>query len=139
MLLLPVVLAANTLPAHAQMNAAQSPQILAQTTDETSEQIGTIAEDFVSELSEGGYSSAVQSYDASATTTITPQSLQQNWQDITNEYGPLQRIVGTQTVPLEDSDYSYTVIVTAEFADATRDIFVTFSGNEVVGFSVAEE
>ncbi|NJR60298.1 MAG: DUF3887 domain-containing protein [Cyanobacteria bacterium CRU_2_1] len=135
-LLLPAVLVVSTLPAYAQSHQETDsfplPQQIAQAEDVT-----TIAQDFISLLAGGQFNDALRWYDSTAATTISSDTLQASWNDIVAANGAFQRQISTQAIPSDGSGQS-TVIVTCEFEQGSRDLFITFTGNQIVSFSIAQ-
>lgn len=129
--------AAIALPAQAQMTSpvvpSAAPQVIAQSADSTA-----IAQELINLLATGDYIAALNLYDGSVQTSLTPDSLRQNWQDITTDLGAFQGIVSTSMIPLTDSEASVVVVVTSQFEMANRDFYVTLTGDRVASVNIAE-
>jgi limonene-1,2-epoxide hydrolase len=135
-LLLGVALTAATLPAQAQDAVPVAPLSVEQSQDLT-----TIAQDFVDNLVAGDYSAALQMYDPAVRTSITTDTLRQGWEEAVTANGAFEGIVNVETQALaESADGSYIAIVTTEFENGTVDFLVNFTGqNQIVSiFPLAE-
>jgi hypothetical protein len=135
-LLLGVALTAATLPAQAQDTVPVAPLSVEQSQDLT-----TIAQDFVDNLVAGDYSAALQMYDPAVRTSITTDTLRQGWEEAVTANGAFEGIVNVETQALDESaDGSYIAIVTTEFENGTVDFLVNFTGqNQIVSiFPLAE-
>jgi hypothetical protein len=135
-LLLGVALTAATPPAQAQDAVPVAPLSVEQSQDLT-----TIAQDFVDNLVAGDYSAALQMYDPAVRTSITTDTLRQGWEEAVTANGAFEGIVNVETQALEESaDGSYIAIVTTEFENGTVDFLVNFTGqNQIVSiFPLAE-
>ncbi|NJL36219.1 MAG: DUF3887 domain-containing protein [Leptolyngbyaceae cyanobacterium RM2_2_4] len=135
-LLLGVALTAIALPAQAQDAVPAAPLSV-----EQSEDLTTIAQDFVDNLVAGSYDAALQMYDPAVRTSITTDTLRQGWEEAVTANGAFQRIVEVETQALgESADGSYVAIITTEFESGTVDFLVNFTGqNQIVSiFPLAE-
>jgi hypothetical protein len=127
-LLIPAaVLSASLISAPAQ--ALPAPIILADASD-----VSAIAQDFVSQLGQENYGSALGSY--SSGSGVSTASLQQTWQDMVAVNGALQGQVSAEVVG--GSGSAQVVVVTCEFEQGMRDVVVNFVDGQIVDFSVAE-
>jgi hypothetical protein len=101
-------------------------------------EVVAIAQDLVNDLATSNVAAAVQLFDTDSVTNVTQASLLQIWEDIVAESGPLQRQVAAQ-VDLSDSvDDPSLVIITSEFENECRDLFILMDQDyEVVGLDVA--
>jgi hypothetical protein len=131
--LISAALLGTTLPAFAQTQAAPvAPQMIAQT-----DAVATLAQDFVGLLAAGDFETALTRYDNAVRTTLTPESLEQNWMDLTAVSGEFQQLLG---VSVDTSGDNPLAIASCSFANGNYDIFVYFdNANQVIGFDAAAE
>lgn len=95
-----------------------------------------IAQQFVTQLANGQYGVAAQSYDPTLSSTVTPQTLQVTWSDLVNQNGAFQGVRRTQV--LQNDATGTVVLVSSQFEQATRDVFVVLAGDRVVNFSAVQ-
>jgi glutaredoxin len=135
---LPVMMIAAALmtgvaPARAQTMVASplSPQILAQATSVTD-----VAEAFIDALASGDYTAALQSYAPFMRTTLTTESIAQQWEDITAVSGEYQQPI---SMTVDDSAEAPVVIINAQFENGVRDLFILFNeDNQIVSMDAIE-
>lgn len=134
-LVLPAILIASALPAHAQLlEGTQPPQEIAQANDQTT----AIATEFINLLADEQFNDALQWYNSAVASNVTSESLMTIWQDIEAAHGSLQRQISSQTLALNSETGSHAVLVTCEFAQGSRDVLITFSDNQIIDFSIVE-
>lgn len=133
-LLLPAILLGGAIPSQAQsLHPSLSSLQIAQANG-----VDSIANTFIDLLAEGQYSQALQWYDAAVADGISSESLGVTWQDIEATNGELQNQIRSQIIALDEQSISQAVIITCEFEQGTRDLLITFSGDQIVGFSLVE-
>jgi Protein of unknown function (DUF3887) len=132
--LLSVGLLGGILPAVVQQPVVAATMTIAQANDHQA-----IAQQFITNLSSGDFAAALQMYDSAVRPNLTPESLQQNWQDLTAEAGDFQEVVSTRTVEADDTGTSSVVIATCQFANGSRDLYVTFTDANLVSEFTATE
>ena len=121
-------------PAAAQMTPSAPATLIAQTTD-----VSTTAQTLVSVLASGDYVAARNLYD-SANTSVTSETIRQNWSDVIAQYGDYQQQTGTRTVPLENPEGGTMAIVTVQFANGNSNLYIVFNAQgEAVSFDVVQE
>jgi ABC-type Na+ efflux pump permease subunit len=118
------------LPAQAQQPELPFSQRLAQS-ETPADAIVTSAQQFVDLLVAGDYAAARALYQSS-NTTVTPETLQQNWQDIVAANGAYQQQVSTRTVPLDNPEGGTMAIVTTQFENARRDLYIVFDNTRSI-------
>lgn len=129
-----ILLALTTMPLAAiALPTASSPVLFAQATDPEA-----IASAFITDLSQRQFTEVVDAFSPTAQEGLSPLTLQQNWNDLIRASGPFVRIVRTRQVPGQGDLGETVVIVTAQFANESRDIFVVLRGTDVIGFSAAQ-
>ncbi|NEQ24191.1 MAG: DUF3887 domain-containing protein [Microcoleus sp. SIO2G3] len=97
------------------------------------------AQTLISLLASGDYAGARNLYDP-ANTSVTPETIRQNWSDVISQYGDYQQQVNSRTVPLENPVGGTLVIVTVQFANGRSNIYLTFNPEgQAVSFDVAQE
>ncbi len=134
--LLAIALSLTVLPVAAQSLPESSAYRLAQTNG-ASDNVA-IAEGLINDLAASDYDAAIATYDTSAATNVTESSLVQTWQDIVAQSGEFQRQVRAQAEPAQSPDEPTLVIVTGQFANECRDLFVIIDSNqEVIGLDAA--
>lgn len=104
---------------------------IAQSTDPAA-----IAQQFVTQLATGQYTAAVQSYDPTVSSTVTPQTLQATWSDLVDRNGAFRGVRGTQV--LQNDASGTVVLVNSQFEQATKDVFVVLSGDRIINFSAVQ-
>jgi N-acetylmuramoyl-L-alanine amidase len=126
LLLLPVMMAATILPAIAQRQQ-QPPQSvqLAQAADVTAD-----ATQFVDLLAAGDFNAALQKYSSAARETVTAESLQQNWQDITAATGAFQQRVRARQA-IDPSTNSTVAVVTSNFEGGSFDLVIQYGADGI--------
>lgn len=135
---LPVIVIAAALlggiaPAQAQTAPAgeAAADVLAQGADVTA-----IAETFIDSLASGDYETALQSYDPAIRTTLTVESLAQQWDDLIASTGAYEGPVATT---VDDSGDAPVVIMTGQFENGPRDLFILFNNsNQVISMDAME-
>lgn len=98
------------------------------------------AQSLISLLASGDYAGARSLYD-STNTSVTPETLRQSWSDVVALHGDFQQQVGeTRTVSLENPAGGTMAIVSAQFANGRRSIYVTLnSTGQAVSFDLVQE
>ncbi|MBD2092975.1 DUF3887 domain-containing protein [Microcoleus sp. FACHB-1515] len=97
------------------------------------------AQSLISLLSSGDYAAARNLYDP-ANTSVTPETLRQTWSDVVALHGDLQQVGDTRTVPLENPVGGTMAIVSAQFANGRRSIYVTLNpAGQAVSFDLVQE
>jgi hypothetical protein len=137
-LLLSAALAAGSLPAQAQdASPQQSPPPMAQPL--SAADVVSAAQQFVNLLSTEDYAAARQMYDLTTNSTVTPGTLQANWEDIINQLGAFQSVADTRTLPLENPEGGTMAIVTVQFENGSRDLYIVYSSTyRVVSFDTVQ-
>lgn len=122
----------------APMLQSSVPQVAQANSSQTQAQpVASMAGDFISLLSGGEFSEALQWYDSVVSGSVSSDSIRTTWQDIEAANGSLQRQVSSQTIDL-DGQGAYAVIVTCEFEQGLRDVMINVSNDQIVGFSMIE-
>ncbi|NJL22408.1 MAG: DUF3887 domain-containing protein [Leptolyngbyaceae cyanobacterium SM1_3_5] len=97
------------------------------------------AQSLISLLSSGDYAAARNLYDP-ANATVTSETLRQTWSDVVAVHGDLQQVGETRTVPLENPVGGTMAIVSAQFANGRRSIYITLNpAGQAVSFDLVEE
>lgn len=123
-LLISSLLVVGSLPAQAQAEPIEA---------------ATTAQDFVNRLAGSQFGAAAQTFDTGSTDGVTSGSLRQTWQDIVAESGPLVQQVAVTTEPFDEATGSYLVVITGQFEQGNRDLFVIVnSDNEIIGLDAVE-
>lgn len=124
--------AASNLPAIAQ--TLPSSNLTAQASNPAA-----TAQSLISLLASGDYAGARNLYD-SANTSVTPETLSQSWNDVVAVHGDLQQVGETRTVSLENPAGGTMAIVSAQFANGRRSIYVTLNpAGQAVSFDLVQE
>lgn len=97
-----------------------------------------IAESFINQMAQQQFSAAVQEIAPPLQVGVTSQTLRQNWNDLVAESGEFQQIGRSQLISDGGAEGETVVMVTVQFAERNRDLFVILKGNEVASFSAAE-
>ncbi len=98
-----------------------------------------IAQSFISYLAQTDFDAALQTYDSSVQATLTPSGLEQTWQDLIAQSGPLRTQIRATSQQLDDTAGSYLVIITGQFENGRRELFVIVnSEHEVIGLDAVE-
>lgn len=93
--------------------------------------------ELVDAMTQGNFSAALEQYSPDAQEGLTPEDLQQNWQDIVNAYGKLNQQLGTRTRQWNQPGDAGVVIITCEFEKGIQDLLIEFnSDNQVVNFNI---
>lgn len=150
-LLLGAFLAAGALPAQAQNLSQQQPsqqQPTPQPSPEISPQpivplsagdVAAASQQFVNFLAMGDYAAAQSMYDLTINATVTPASIQTNWEDIVAAAGTFGSVTSTRTVSLENPAGGTMAIVNVRFQNGSRDLYIVFNTTyKVVSFDVVE-
>lgn len=125
------VLLGSVAPVQAQQMSEVAPSYIAQGSD-----VGAIAQAFIQELASGDFTGAFRSYDSPIRSTISPDSLAQQWQDITAVSGAYQ---GAANVSVDTSSGTPIAIVTGQFENGSRDLFILFNeNNEIVSMDIVQ-
>lgn len=142
---LPAILIASALPAQAQPSEGAQPSqtitsqtITSQTIAQANNETTAIAEEFINLLADAQFNDALRWYNSAVASNVTSESLMTVWQDIEAAHGALQRQVSSQTLALDGENGSHVVLVTCEFAQGSRDVLITFSGNQIIDFSIVD-
>lgn len=145
-LLLGAFLAAGALPAQAQNLSQQQPT--PQPSPETAPQpivplsagdVAAASQQFVNFLATGDYAAAQSMYDLTINATVTPASIQTNWEDIVAAAGTFGSVTSTRTVSLENPAGGTMAIVNVRFQNGSRDLYIVFNtAYKVVSFDVVE-
>lgn len=146
-LLLGAFLAAGALPVQAQDLSQQQPS-QQQPSPETSPQpivplgagdVAAASQQFVNFLAAGDYAAAQSMYDLTTNATVTPVSIQTNWEDIVAAAGTFGSVTSTRTVSLENPAGGTMAIVNVRFQNGSRDLYIVFNtAYKVVSFDVVE-
>lgn len=91
--------------------------------------IDKIAEIFVNALAIKDYARARGYLHPFLKTEVFPQNIQQKWEALLAQTGPVKRIVKTQVRPGSTTDLVDIVIVTIEFEKVTEPLFIIFDEN----------
>ncbi|MCU0567519.1 MAG: DUF3887 domain-containing protein [Oculatellaceae cyanobacterium Prado106] len=129
-LMIPAALILGAVPAQAQGSAiVAAPMQVAQVSD-----VSMMAEEFMMRLDMADFSGAVGMYSSAA--NVSSESLQQTWQDVIATNGELQEQLGMETV--SDSGDSQVVLVTCQFEQGMREVYINFVNGKVVDFSMGQ-
>ncbi len=129
-LLLSAILTTGVAPAEAAPLLSPSPQVIAQATGREK-----IAAEFIDLLVKGDTRNALERYDTNVREDITPQSLGDMWGDLINETGPFKKTTGIRT----SANSTDIVIVSCEFEQSKRDIFIIFNNaDKIVGLDYVQ-
>ena len=107
-----------------------APQLIAQA------DVSAIATAFVTDLSVGDYIAALERYESDIQVTLSAESIAQEWEDILAESGEYQ---GISSVTVDSSSDTPIAIVTCQFENGSRDLFIVFNAtSEVVSMDAVE-
>lgn len=128
---------AHSIPAIAQ--TAPAPVLTAQAATPPAPNAAVTAQSLVSLLSSGDYTAARNLYDP-ANPNVTPETLSQTWSDVVAVHGDLQQVGETRTLPLENPVGGTMAIVSAQFVNGRRSIYVTLNpAGQAVSFDLVQE
>lgn len=97
------------------------------------------AQSLIALLSSGDYAAARNLYDP-ANTSVTPETLRQTWSDVVAEHGDFQQVGETRTVALENPVGGTMAIVSGQFANGRRSIYITLNpAGQAVSFDLVQE
>ncbi|HEY9814478.1 MAG TPA: DUF3887 domain-containing protein [Candidatus Obscuribacterales bacterium] len=98
--------------------------------------VTAIAETFIESLASGDYATALQSYDPAIRTTLTVESLAQQWNDLIASTGAYE---GPVAATVDNSGDAPVVIMTGQFENGPRDLFILFnSNNQIISMDAME-
>lgn len=99
--------------------------------------VSAIATAFITDLSTGDYLAALDRYNGDIQATISAESIAQQWEDILATSGDYQ---GINSITVDTSSDTPVAIVTCQFENGSRDLFVMFNAlNEIVSMDAIEE
>lgn len=96
--------------------------------------------EFLDLMAQGNFSAALEKYSPDIREDLTPQNLEQEWQDIVTAHGKLQKQVSTNTRQVNQSGDSGVVVITCEFEQGVQELLIEFDdNNQVLNFNIFGE
>ena len=83
-----------------------------------------VAQNFLRQMVAGDFTGACQRFDAKLSQALTPDKLQETWQQFTGQVGPFQTVLASKSAEREDK---FIVTITCQFEKAPIDVYVVFN------------
>ena len=101
--------------------------------------IESVAEKIVEAIDNGDFAEVRRYLHPFLKTEVYPQRLTAGWDKLERENGQFKRVISTDIKPSLDGNGASIVIVTAEFANATKDIFFIFDNQtQITGIDLSQ-
>jgi len=101
--------------------------------------VESVAEKIVEAIDNGDFAEVRRYLHPFLKTEVYPQRLTAGWDKLERENGQFKRVISTDIKPSLDGNGASIVIVTAEFANATKDIFFIFDNQtQITGIDLSQ-